>query len=218
MSVIEIIPSTQILLRGQITDALTGVGITAALTMEFDQGAGFQPLPFALRQQAGGWFAVAARMGEIAARLRIGAAVTLRLSAVAAGYQTATVVRVLSAAEFARVARMITVKGVPVPTEQIAVAPVVINLNLSPKPVMLAGLVLSDNDPDTPVAGAQVQITGPGGASVTTDAAGRFRIDAPPLLLSLPLRVSKGARVALDTHVVSFDTPVNFITLNLPTP
>ena len=83
---------------------------------------------------------------------------------------------------------------------------------------MLAGLVLSDNDPDVPVVGARVRITGPGGSAATTNAAGRFRFDAPPLLLSLPLRVTKGPRVAVAAHVTDFDSPVNFIMLNLPTP
>lgn len=54
MSVIEIIPGTQILLRGQVTDALTTAGISAILNAEFDQGSGFRPIPFALRHQAGG--------------------------------------------------------------------------------------------------------------------------------------------------------------------
>lgn len=218
MTVIEIIPGTQILLRGQITDALTKAGLTAALTCEFDQGAGFRPLPFALRLQAGGRYAVAARIAEIAARMQIGAAVSLRLSAVAPGYQTASITRALTAAQFARTAAVINVKGVAVPTEQIAAAPVVIDLKLKPKPVMLAGLVLSDNDPATPVIGAQVQITGPGGSTVTTDPTGRFRFDAPPLLLTLPLRLSLGARTAIASHITDFATPVNFITLNLPTP
>lgn len=218
MSVVEIIPGTQILLRGQVTNSLTGIGITAALTIDFDQGAGFRPVPLSVRQQAGGWFAVAARIEEIAARMRIGAATSLRLTAAAPGYQTATVTRALTAAQFARVTTIITVKGVAVPTERIAAAPVVIDLRLNPRPVMLAGLVLSDNDPDMPVVGAQVQITGPGGFSITTDAVGRFRFDAPPLLLSLPLQVTKGARVANAAHVTDFGSPINFITLNLPTP
>lgn len=157
-------------------------------------------------------------MEEVAARMRVGAATTLRVTATAAGFQTAVVTRALTATEFARQATMITVKGVAVPSARIAAAPVVIDLAMNPRPVMLAGLVLADHDPAAPVAGAQVQITGPGGSTVSTDVTGRFRFDAPPLLLVLPLRVSKGLRGALVTHVTQFDTPVNFITINLPTP
>lgn len=218
MSVIEIIPGTRILLRGQVRNSLTGAGLAAELSLEHDQGAGFRPLPFPIRQQPGGWFAISARLSDIAARLRIGQPLTLRLTANAPGHRPGVLTRVLTAAQFARVTGSITVKGVAVPVDRIAAAPVILDLVLPPRAVMLAGIVLADNDPATPVSGARVRITGPGGMAVTTNAAGRFRFDAPPLALTLPLRVTKGARVTVSSHITDFATPVNFITLNLSTP
>lgn len=104
-----------------------------------------------------------------------------------------------------------------VPVESVAAAPIILKLALKPKPVMLAGLVVSDNQLAAPVPGAEGQITGPGGTLVTTDNTGRFRFDAPPLALSLPLKVTLGARTVQAVHLTDFATPVNFVTLNLPT-
>lgn len=217
MTVVEHVAGTQIVLRGQVSDSLTGLGIAASLALDFDQGAGFRPLPFPLRRQSGGLFAVAARLGEISGRMQLGKAVTLRLTATAPGYQTATLTQALTAAQFARKPDTIMVGGVAVPVQTVAAAPIILKLVLKPRPVMLAGMVVSDHQLSAPVPGAEVQITGPGGTLVTTDITGRFRFDAPPLALSLPLKVTLGTRTAQAVHLTDFATPVNFVTLNLPT-
>ena len=109
MTVVEHIAGPQILLRGQVSDSLTGLGIAASLVLDFAQGAGFKPLPFPLRHQSGGLFAVAARLSDIAGRMQSGKAVTLRLTASAPGYQSATPTQALTAAQFARKAGSIMV-------------------------------------------------------------------------------------------------------------
>lgn len=218
MMIVEHVAGTQILLRGQVTDALTGAGIAARLTLTFDQGAGPRPLPFGLRHQTGGYFAVAARMTEIVARMRLGQAVTLGLTAEAEGYQTASLSRALTAAEFARKDSVLQVGGQAVPTQSVAAAPIVMALTLKPNPVMLAGIVLSANQLTDPVPGAKVKITGPGGSETTSGPDGRFRFDAPPLALSLSLTATLGPRTASALHLTEFTTPVNFITLSLPPP
>lgn len=217
MSVVERILGTQILVWGHIRNALSNAGIDARLTLEFDQGAGFSPLPFPLRKQQGGFFAVAARLAEVSARMQIGKAVNFRLTATAIGYQSGSVSKSLTAANFARKADIIMVGGVAVPSDSIAAAPVTLEVLLKPMPVMLAGQVLSDSDFSAPVAGAKVQITGVGGSEVIADTDGRFCFDTPPLTLSVPLRVTLGPRIAEAVHVFDYTTPINFKMLNLPT-
>ena len=217
MSVVERTLGPQVLLRGQVRDALTNAGLDATLVLEFDQGAGFAPLPFVPRKQQAGLFAVAARLTEFSARMQIGKAVAFRLTATANGYQAQAVSKSLTAAKFARKAAIVMVGGVAVPSETIAAAPVILEVLLKPLPIMLAGQVLSDSDFAAPVAGASVEIKGPGGALRVTDANGRFRFDAPPLTISVPMRVTLGPRVAEAVHVFDYATPINFKMLNLPT-
>jgi hypothetical protein len=219
MSVAEIVPGTQILLRGRLSNLLTDAGIAdAVLQIDTRQGGDWTRVPFSLRQQNGGWFAIAARMTEISARLQLGVATSFRVIATHPDFVTGEATLDLTPAQFSQATGSVDIGGTTVPTAAIAGAPFVLDLQLEPRPVMLAGLVTRDNDAAQPVAGADVTIAGTGGSTVSTDADGRFRFAAVPLALALDVSTTDGTRTSAQIHVVDFARPVNAITLSLITP
>lgn len=216
MSMTETLAGPLVLLRGRVADGLTGAGLDQArLVAEVRQGGPWRPLPFALRGQGGGWFSCAAPMTGVAARLRLGVATEIRLRATAAGHDPAEATASLTAAQFTRVTAQQQVKGATITVARIAGAPVILDLALMPRPVMLAGLLIDNHDPASPVAGATIAIAG-SAATATTDARGRFRIDAPPLARTWTVRATRGARSVEVLHVTDFALPVNFASLSLP--
>ncbi len=226
MTAPEVIAGPLVLLRGRVSDALTGEGLAgeglageglaqAGLRADVRQGGDWFALPFALRGLGGGWYAASARLTEIAALLRFGVATEFRLRAAAAGHVTAEATVALTAAQFSRVTATQTIEGVAVTVSRLAGAPVILNLALLPRPVMLAGLVIDNHDPASPVSGATISIAG-SAATATTDARGRFRIDVPPLARTWTVRATLGARSVEVLHVTDFALPVNFASISLP--
>ena len=216
MTAPEVIAGPLVLLRGRVADGLTGEGLAqAGLWAEVRQGGDWFALPFGLRGQGGGWFAASARLTDIAARLRLGVATEFRLRAASAGHVTAEATVALTAAQFSRVTATQTIRGVAVAVSRLAGAPVILDIALQPRPVMLAGLVIDNHDTASPMAGVSIAIAG-SAATATSDARGRFRIDAPPLARSWDVTATLGSRTAQAPHVTDFALPVNFITLSLP--
>lgn len=212
----SVIASGGLIVRGRVSDALTNEGVPhARLTLEMRQAGVWSDIPFAIRQKAGGWFGVGASMPEIAARLRLGVGTKLRLNAVAQGYDDAKVDLNVNWRNFSRFTQHEAVGGVDFEYEIIKGAPFDLSLSLLRKPVKLAGMVLRDFDPNTPAAGVRVTLSG--GATVTTDPAGRFQFNTPPVAQSLNVSARDGPVSASIIHVVDFGQPVNTTLLSLTT-
>lgn len=212
----SVIASGGLIVRGRVSDALTNEGIPyARLTLEMRQAGVWSNIPFAIRQKAGGWFGVGASMPEIVARLRLGVRTQLRLSAAAQGYDDTSVELDVSKANFSRGMQQATVNGADFEHETIKGAPFDLSLAMLRKPVILAGMVLRDFDPTTPAVGVRVTLVG--GATVRTDAAGRFQFDTPPVAQTLTVSARDGPARASILHVVDFDQSVNTTLLSLTT-
>lgn len=220
MGAVDVIAGPTVLLRGRISNGLTSAGLDGvALVIEYRQdGSAWLPLLFEIRIRAGGWYAVGASEQELGARLALARATDFRLSATHSQFQAGMAEVSLSAADMTFAAQNVTVSGKVVVLKRLAGAPLSLDLALLPNPVMLSGRVLSDNQPDAPVAGADVTITGAGGSTVATDANGRFRFDVIPMAQVLTLEITDGARTTNLNHTVDFNQPVNQIDTSLITP
>ncbi|WP_417538724.1 carboxypeptidase-like regulatory domain-containing protein [Marinobacter sp.] len=85
-----------------------------------------------------------------------------------------------------------------------------LDVQISPLPLRLAGQVLKDGDPDTPLAHASVTVSAPEPRpTVTTDERGFFIIDNLPLAGEVTVTLSDGNNDVNQTLVLDYQRPVN---------
>ena len=105
------------------------------------------------------------------------------------------------------------VGGRTIKVQRIAGAPFDLSLTVDPAAVALAGMVLRDHDPAAPIEGVRVTA---GPASAVTDSAGRFLLPALPLLAEVELEIEVGHTLTPHVYRIDYETPVNRVTLSLP--
>lgn len=226
MNAVEAISGPAVLLRGRLSNVLDGTGVAdARITLDYRQGGDWMPLPFGLTQRAGGWYAVVASALMVSAKLPLAVATDFRITARHATFQDASAELSLTAAQMTLAGSVVTVNGQDLTAQRLAGAPVTLDLALTPRPVMLGGLVISDNQPDVPVVNATVTLPALGGASVATDGAGRFRFDLIPMAQVVEVQIDEDPATATGPprstnlfHTVDFGLPVNQIVAGLITP
>ena len=101
----------------------------------------------------------------------------------------------VTGAQLAVVEDNVNVGEASVTVLRIAAAPFAFEIALQPDPVLLDGLVLFDNDPETPAANVSVSATGM--PTVNTGPDGRFRVRALPVDLSIMLTFDDGSNETL---------------------
>lgn len=198
----------QLLLSGRIADAISSARLltTPALAVT-DADRPARALGLLLRLLPDGLFSVSLDpRGSLPP-----AAVTLRLTVTAPGYQEAVADVALSAADLARVPGTVMVGGDSEPVTRLASAPVVQDIFLMPQPVTLAGRIVAADDPAVPIAGASVRVTAPSQMGpALTDAAGYFTLPSVPVAAELTLEISApGRQAATPTVPLDYRTPTN---------
>ncbi|NBD30765.1 MAG: hypothetical protein GVY31_12095 [Alphaproteobacteria bacterium] len=215
----EVFSGAQVLVRVQVTDAVSGRPLPDAQVVPSIKtaGAAYRPSPFGLRNRRDGWFVMGPSHLALTAGTRIGVTTRFRFDTSLPGFAPAQAEVLISPASFAEVEEEVVVAGVATRRRRIADAPFELRIALDPLPVRLAGQLVQDNDLSDPVSGATVTVDGNAARAVTTDADGRFLIGALPLAQSVEVTANKGADSVTVTHVIDFKTPTNQLTLSFLT-
>lgn len=204
----------QALGRGRLSERITNRGFDDFdATMRFSHVGGSGSLPVRLLRKPGGYFALQLAPDREMPDFSDIDTVTLTVRFEIPGNPPIDVPRTLAGAALALVERTLSVGGQSVTASAISGAPFDFSHVLAPKPVALAGTVLRNNDPAEPVAGATV--TASPAPPASTDALGRFRIPALPVLETLTLSVDDAGNVTEAPFRPDFTKPENLLTLSL---
>jgi len=201
---IQIVTGPQLLIRARLRDALSLRSIDDA-TVEVEirsAGGPFRPCPFPMRRRSGGEIAITASVRDIATRLETGVETRIRFLVSRPRYTSLEHDLVIPAADFTPTSRQVTVMG-----QQIAQT----YLNGAPFEADL------DNDPQDPVAGAQVTIDQDAGSAVATDAAGRFVMPSLPLRRVVTVTATESGASVSAPHTIDFTKPTNALQLSFIT-
>ncbi|WP_224824358.1 hypothetical protein [Cognatishimia sp. MH4019] len=213
----------QTLITGRVADAVSDLGVEAiSASLAFAYTIAPDPaktgtLPVKLHPKPAGYFALALEAGTNWPIFPSGVTVTLTITLETAGRGTLTDSIDLPSAALEIEMRPVTLDGITLQTERIAGAPFAVSFAPVPAPILLRALVLNDNDPDRPVAGADITLDGV--AQGATDSDGRFTISvdasgATPAKRTL--NVAHPTRAGTDfTYRPDFDKPLNKRTFSI---
>jgi hypothetical protein len=211
----DLLPVRQTIASGRAAERITGRALTGlSATLSFRVGTGlFRPLPAQFHSRAEGYFAFGLIPGRDLPGVSAAPSVTLRAEFERAGAAPAAVEATVPGAALALEEIEQDLGGRTVRIERIAGAPFDLSLSVDPAPVALAGMVLRDHDPAAPAAGVTVTA---GSASAVTDSGGRFFLPALPLLAEVALHLTDGPTTKTQTFHIDYETPVNRVSLSLP--
>ena len=213
--------STQVLIAGQIRDGLTGRSPASAasvsVTFRRNGEESFRPFPAPLRLADGMYFACAGSPLRILPVIETPDFLEFRVHVEAPGYQPAEAGLTLTADELRAAEETITVGGEEVTIDVYPGLPGYVEIPLQPHPVSLAGWVTEEDDPDTPIAGAQARISAPEPRGpVATDERGYFRIDDLPVALVVTVEITLDDRRLTRDVTLHPTFPINQRTFSLP--
>ncbi len=216
---IEALAAAQTLLRIKVSDSVSGAALPdAAIETSIKTTVGdYRPSPFALRNMRDGWSVLGVSHRELTARVRIGVTTRFRFAVTRPGYAAAEEELFIAPGDFTAVEEDVNVGGITLRRARIAGAPFEQRITLDPLPVRLVGQLVQDNDLTDPVAGATITLDGDAGGAQTTDAEGRFRFDALPLVQTVEVTAEKGDDETAVTHIIDFKQPTNQLTLSFIT-
>jgi len=207
----------QALVTGRFSEAITERpidGFDAALDYAHADGGG--TFPAVLSTKPGGWFTLHLQPDRDMPDLSGTGTVTLTLRLSRAGQPDVTVAQDVPDAALALVDTTRTVAGQEVTARRIAAAPFAFAATTAPRSVLLDGLVLFDNDPETPATG--ITVTAAPADPVATDGAGRFRIPALPVSARVTLAFDAGGAVTERTLRPDYPRPAMAATFSIPSP
>lgn len=223
----------QALATGRCVEAVTGRVIedfTAVLGYSHAGGSGtFRTV---LARKPGGYFALHLHPRRDVPDLSLAGTVTLTLRLSQPSRPDVLVLRQVPGTDLAPVETARTVASQDVTVARIPAAPFVFTVTTPPAPVQLDGLVLLDNDPDTPADGvtATVAVTVAGGDPATsgaataptppvvTDARGRFRIPAMPVAHVVTLSFDNAGQATERRLLLDYTRPVMDVAFSIPSP
>ncbi|MCA9938278.1 MAG: carboxypeptidase regulatory-like domain-containing protein [Anaerolineales bacterium] len=215
LRVMDAVLSSQALIVGRITDALTGDALLTSPTLTLAyQGPADEPLrlyPLTPRLFPGGLFVFSASPRAAFPRLAPGDTLDLRLIANAPGYETQEIPFSLTSADLAlqKVMRtigdrqvLVDILNAPVSTQDIA---------LLPQPVHLGGCVVEADDPHNPIPNVRVRVITPENRGpAITDADGFYMLKDMPLAQEISVRARRvGYETITQTIRLDYRQPVN---------
>ncbi len=207
----------QALATGRAFERFTELGFaafTASLAYRHPGGGGVFATTLASRPA--GYFALLLSPERDMPDLAAAGAVELTLTLEIPGRAPIALALATTGADLAVVEETRRVAGQEVVVRRVAGAPFRFAAAVPPRPVLLDGLVLFDNDPDTPAAG--VGVTAQGAPPVVSDAEGRFRIPALPLVESVMLRFAHGAAQTDQSFRPDYGQAAMAATFAIPSP
>ena len=212
----------QALVVGQVVNGLTGDAISSLFSIDLDMRiAGeteFMPFPVEAKIISAGFFSFPATAERVLPQL-ITPADTLefRFTVIAPGFTSFEEIVAVSAASITPVETTLDIAGHSLDVSLVSAPILQRTLMLTPQAVGLRGMVIDDNDPDSPLAGVSVQVVAPeAGEVVLSDVQGRYRIDSLPVAESVTLQVEVDDDLTDITHVIDYSNPFNtrIISLN----
>lgn len=211
----------QALITGQIVDSLTGSGVapdSLGLEMKLPGESVYRAVPVNCRLGAGGYFTFhGVAVHAFPQSLEVDEELELRFTVIANSYTALQISAQVAASAITALATSSEIGG-HVLEMRIVSAPVLHQvLEISPLPVGINGLVISDHDLASPLEGASVQVIAPVvQPAVLSNEQGRFRINALPLAQSVTLQVELGDISTTINHVIDYTTSFNtrIISLN----
>ncbi len=128
--------------------------------------------------------------------------IDISIIVLARAYRRSEQVVSFTAADLARVDAPLNVDGDTLTTSIFDAVPRVLNFALEPEPVTLKGRVSRAEDPETAIAGADVQITAPTALGpVQTDSNGFYTLGPAPLAATISMSITAVGRRPLNTDV-----------------
>lgn len=212
----------QALIVGRVTDGLTNRPTlrppAVELTYQTPPGQPARSYPLDVRLDSSGVFAFAGMPGTAFPRLSPGGTLDLRLTVSAPRYQTQNIDFTLADTDLAFVARTLDVDGESLSASVLDAPLREENVALLPEPVHLGGRVVNADDPETPVANAQITITAPEvRGPVSTNADGFFTLQDLPVAQEVTVHVSglPGFEEIVTIVHLDYRQPVNRVTFAL---
>jgi hypothetical protein len=219
---IDNVVTQQALIVGRVSDGLTGRQTVYPIEVElrYRTGAGQPPrrLPLTPRIDPSGLFVFTGLPATAFPRVLPGETLELRLAVSAPRYQPQEIDLTLTDADLGLTDYTLSA-GALTATASVLSAPVVEQIfELLPEPVGLAGRVVSADDPEHPIPGAEIRVTAPDARGpVTADADGFFTLHDLPIAEEITVRVSASPDFVNRVITVRLDyrQPVNGVTLPL---
>jgi hypothetical protein len=209
---LDAVLTQQVFLTGRVTDALLARPTRSRPAIELVYRA-VPERPYALgfRQTPDGQYAFFGEPVTAFPDLTPPDLLELRLRVSADGYAPQQLDLTLTAANLALANVTRQVGGAPVEVPNRINLPITRDFALAPNPVHLAGRVVSREEPDTPVAGAQVRIVAPAPRGpATTNAAGYFSLQTLPVALEVTAEVTAtGFDTLQETLALDFRSALN---------
>lgn len=212
----------QALILGQVTDGLTGRPTLRPPTVElYYQTPVDEPTrlyPLTARLDSSGLFVFPGKPITAFPRLSPGGALDLRLTVSAPRYQTQNIDFTLSDVDLTLVERTLDTAGESLSVSVLSAPLLEQDVALLPEPVHLGGRVVNADDPEEPVANAQVTVTAPEvRGPVATNAQGFFTLIDLPVVQEVTVQVSglPGFEEVVTTVRLDYRQQVNRVTLAL---
>jgi hypothetical protein len=193
---IDTVLTQQALIVGQVTDSPTGRRTrqtpVVRLLYQTAPGEKEQSYPLVARIDPNGLYVFAGDPVQAFPQLEGGETLDLRLQVEAGGYQERTIDFSLSAADLALNERVLSLEGRSVAVAVLAAPLLEHEIALEPTPVHLAGRVVRADEPDIPVANAQVSVIAPESRGpAPSDENGFYTLQDLPVASSVTVRVAR---------------------------
>ena len=212
----------QALIVGHVTDGLTGRPTLRPPTVElYYQTPVDQPTrryPLTSRLDSSKLFVFAGKPATAFPRLSPGGTLDLRLTVSAPRYQTQNVDFTLSDVDLTLVERTLDIEGESLSVFVLNAPLLEQNVALLPEPVHLGGRVVNAEDPEEPIANAQITVTAPEvRGPVSTNAEGFFTLNDLPVAQEVTVQVSglPSFEEVVTTVRLDYRQPVNHVTFAL---
>lgn len=202
----------QVFLTGEVTDALLVRRPLTPPSIELVyRAAPSRPYALSLRQTPDGQYAFFGEPVTAFPDLTPPDLLELRLVVSAEGYAEQRLDLTLTAANLALAEVTRQIAGQPVQVPLRINLPIVRDFALLPQPVNLAGRVVNRDEPDAPVANAQVRILAPQPRGpVSSNAAGYFSLQSLPVALEVTAEVTATGFDRLEQTInLDYRTPLN---------
>lgn len=212
LAAVDSVLTQQVFITGQVQDAVSGRPPLSPLTIQLQfQAAPQAPYPLQLRQAPGGYYSFFGNPITALPVLSDPDTLDLQLTVSADRYETETLALGFTAADLALGELTRTIDGQLVSMPQRTALPRIVDVSLTPLPLVLSGRVVRSDDPNVAVPGATVSVTAPSPAGpAICDGNGAYVLPNLPVAAEITVEVASAGFSTLTTTVrLDYRQPVN---------